>query len=83
MKKFKLTNTTDTEMSVIFEPIGDVFRLPSNENIELSVSDEEIGVDDCSLNIAVGVVNKKTMITIFAEKNKFEARYKGQPVNIM
>jgi len=83
MKKIKLSNTTEDPMVVIFEPIGDFFNLPSKENLQLSIFDEEVGVDDCSLNIAVEIVNEKPTITIFAEKNKFEARYKGQLVNIM
>lgn len=83
MKTLKLSNTTNAEISINFEPIGDTFQLPSKENIEILIFDEEVGLADHSCNIVIGTVNGGTAITIFAEKNKFEARYKGETVNVM
>lgn len=70
-------------MMIAFEPIGDVFNLPSKEDLQLLVLDEVAGIDEFSMNIAVGSMNELPTITIFAERNKFEAWYKGQLVNNM
>ncbi|MBW8684633.1 hypothetical protein [Chitinophaga rhizophila] len=83
MKTFKLSNTINTEVTIYFEPVGDCFQLPAKEQMELLIFDEEAGLGNHSCEIVIGVENGGTAITIFAEKNKFQARYKGQAVNVM
>lgn len=81
MKTFKLSNTTDSVMLVVFEPIGDIFSLPAKENIEILVFDDRGGIADNSLEIQFDVDNGKATVTIWAEKHDFEARYKGHVIN--
>jgi len=83
MKQFKLSNTTEVDMLVIFEPIGDNFSLPSGEYLEIILSGEEVGLDTNSINIEINQEENKVNVRLWAEKNKFEAFYRGQPVNVM
>lgn len=83
MKQFKLSNTTEADMLFIFEPIGDNFILPAGEYLEIVLSKEDVGLDANSINIEINQLENRVNIRLWAEKNKFEAIYRGQPINAM
>lgn len=84
MESFKLSNSTNKDLLIFFEPIGDMFTLPANEFLQIvpyGAGEGGLGVD--CVNVEMKMDDEKRYVVVWAETHKFEALYNGRRVNVM
>lgn len=83
MEGFRLSNSFDKSMLIVFEPIGDTFLLPANDVLRIIPYEEGAGVGIDWLNIEFRNNSDEPCIVIWAETHKFLALYNGTQINAM
>lgn len=71
-------------MLIAFEPVGETFMLPPNDQLQFLISEEEMGLGTDSLEIQIKLDEKKEnlSVSVWSEKNAFQAFYNGLPVSL-
>ncbi|MET7001562.1 hypothetical protein [Chitinophaga defluvii] len=83
MEGFKLLNSHEESMLIVFEPIGDTFVLPANELLRIIPYDPDSGLGTHWVSIAFKMDGSKPYIVVCAETHKFKAFYNETQVNVM
>ncbi len=83
MDSFKFSNSSNEEIFINFEPIGDTFNLLPKEAIQIIPFDKGSGLGTDALNIEMKTDNGKTIVVIWAETHKFKVLHDGKQVNHM
>jgi len=83
MNSFKLSNSSNEDILVAFEPVGNTFSLPSNSTLQIVPFDKGSGLGTDALNIEMKMENGRPGLVIWAETHKFRVLYNGEQVNAM